>query len=141
MLPPPNPSLPTPSWPYNLLTHSPAPHLYSILIYILAPTNKHVINNVFNLTGCALCRRPILPPCGYQKLSFGGRSASFLANRCRLCGPWAKQEEDERVPNHMLIDLGSISGSYFGSCLGFEAWNFNLFSGLLPGQLMHRFLG
>ena len=95
---------------------------------IILPWKKTIC---FNLGRYALCHRPILASCGYEKLSCGRPGASIFpfwhpgtifAPRATL-EDHGKQQGHEGIRNQSFIDLGS----YFDSLLGTEAWNFNSF--------------
>ena len=69
---------------------------------------------MFNLKGYAFCPRPLLAPCGYQKLAFAspfwypGRPFWHLGATLEDNGRSRKGTRE--VQNEILIDVGSIPG-------------------------------
>ena len=80
---------------------------------------------MFNLKGYAFCPRPLLAPCGYQKLSlastfwYPGRPFWHLGATLEDHGRSRKGTRE--VQNEILIDVGSILGLCFNVFLGTEA--------------------
>ena len=70
-----------------------------------------------------------------------GTLGTIFAPRGHLGGPWEKQEGHEGIRNQVFIDLESISGPYFDSLLGIEAWNFDFVSGVFPGHFFATIFG
>ena len=70
---------------------------------------------MFNIKGYAPCPRPLLAPCGYQKLLFGVHFGTLGISGLL----WRTMEEAGRarggVQNKIFMDFGSISGLCFNA--------------------------